>query len=375
MAEAIHISDSNTIMMYTFRFGSSDKLVHLTQQQLDCIPYLAALVAHKDDMASIQNENGEYILNPPIHYNWFMPILHSITSKNPYTLFNELPEDNNILDTLQLFDYLSIDSFPLPLLKDENLMQSNSTNAEDSKISIKYHKANVSEARQTAAEFIISLAKNEYKLSDSNTNKTIFTLINIILFNSAIFNSRFRHHTLTVVKTGCYSFFSKTQQHQFQTTHRIAQHRKTNSSVYLSDDFKPLPDKFQNTFAWRGVYVSIEENRTDSLPVNSSNTASTSMWETFLGFDYEQMLPISLPNFETNFLESPFSYSVRYYDEYMSYWEDTPDVQELPIYKTKQNQKNNEAQLARSGHLNTLPKRPNVDKFKHRFGPKTQKYR
>jgi len=121
MAEAIDIIDSNTIVMYTFRFGSSDKLVHLTQQQLDSIPYLAALVAHKNDMSSIQNENGEYVLNSPIHYQWFMPILHSITSKNPYTLFNELTEDNNVLDTLQLFDYLCIKSFPLPLTRGENL--------------------------------------------------------------------------------------------------------------------------------------------------------------------------------------------------------------------------------------------------------------
>jgi hypothetical protein len=374
MTEEIETTDTNKESMLTLRFGTSDKFIHLTQQQLDCIPYLAALVAHKDDMSSIQNENGEYVLNPPIHYNWFMPILHSITSKNPYTLFNELPEDNNILDTLQLFDYLSINSFPLPLLKDEILMRSNSTNAEDSKTSIKYHKANLSEARQTAAEFVIALAKNEYKLSDSNINESIFTLINIVLFNPAIFNSRFRHHTLTVVKTCCYSFFSKTQQHQVQTTHRIAQYRKTNSSVYLSDDVKSLPDKFQNTFGWRGVYVPIEENRTDSLPVNSSNTASTSMWEGLLDFDYELMLPISSLNFETNFSELRYI-SWRDYRESIIYWERTPDVRELPIYKTKQNQKNNEAQLARSGRLNTLPKRPNVDKFKHRFGPKTQKYR
>jgi hypothetical protein len=41
----------------------------------------------------------------------------------------------------------------------------------------------------------------------------------------------------------------------------------------------------------------------------------------------------------------------------------------------KKNRWTDEAQLARSGHFNTLPKRPNVDKFKHRTGPKAQKYR
>lgn len=100
------------MVMYMFRFSSSDKLVHLTQAQLVSIPYLATLITHKDDMLSIQYENGEYVLNSPIHYQWFMSILHSVTSDNPYTLFNELSEENNILDTIQLFDYLCIKSFP-----------------------------------------------------------------------------------------------------------------------------------------------------------------------------------------------------------------------------------------------------------------------
>ena len=48
-------------MTFTFRFGSSDKLVHLTQQQLDLIPYLSALVTHKDDFSPVQNQSGEYV--------------------------------------------------------------------------------------------------------------------------------------------------------------------------------------------------------------------------------------------------------------------------------------------------------------------------
>ncbi|UJR24558.1 hypothetical protein I4U23_005933 [Adineta vaga] len=33
-----------------------------------------------------------------------------------------------------------------------------------------------------------------------------------------------------------------------------------------------------------------------------------------------------------------------------------------------------EAKSARSGRFNTLPKRPHVDKFKHRSGPNAQKH-
>ena len=45
------------------------------------------------------------------------------------------------------------------------------------------------------------------------------------------------------------------------------------------------------------------------------------------------------------------------------------------IYENKQELKKMEAQSARSGRFNTLPKRLKIDKFKHRCGPKAQKYR
>ncbi len=159
MIEASDIIDSNTTIIYAFHFNTSDKLIHLTQQQLNHIPYLFNFVAHKDNFLSIQNENGEYVLNHPIQYTWFMPILHVIISKQPYTLFNEISEDDNVLGTLQLFDYLGIDSFPLPLLKDEDLVQSNPTVINTDQNCLVYHKATLSEARETAAQFIIALTR------------------------------------------------------------------------------------------------------------------------------------------------------------------------------------------------------------------------
>ncbi len=45
------------------------------------------------------------------------------------------------------------------------------------------------------------------------------------------------------------------------------------------------------------------------------------------------------------------------------------------VYEAQSAQKNDEAQSARSGYFNTLPRRPNVDKFNNRFSSKVQKYR
>jgi hypothetical protein len=126
MAEIFHIDDSNPVVTYAFRFSSSDQLVHFTQQQIDSIPYLSVLIAHKNDFLSIENENGEYVLNEPIEYSSFMSIIRSIPSQNPYKLFDELPEEENVFDTLQLFDYLGLSSFPLPLVRCTNLVRSKS---------------------------------------------------------------------------------------------------------------------------------------------------------------------------------------------------------------------------------------------------------
>ena len=52
-----------------------------------------------------------------------------------------------------------------------------------------------------------------------------------------------------------------------------------------------------------------------------------------------------------------------------------PDGGVISIEELKQDQKKQEAASARSGSFNTLPKRPTVDKFKHRSAPKAQKHR
>ncbi|CAF0999527.1 unnamed protein product [Rotaria sordida] len=124
MANAFETIDSNIESIYKFCFDNSNKHIHLTQQQLDRIPYLSALLQNKDDFSTIQNQNSEYVLKPPIDYTSFMLILHSITSEQPYLLFNELHEDENILDVLKLLNYLGVNLFPTPFFKGENLVSS-----------------------------------------------------------------------------------------------------------------------------------------------------------------------------------------------------------------------------------------------------------
>ncbi|CAF2891720.1 unnamed protein product [Rotaria sp. Silwood2] len=128
MTNVFETINSNIEPIYKFRFDKSDKHIRLTQQQLDRIPYLSALVANKNDFSSIQNQNGEYVLKLPINYTSFMVILHSVAFEQPYKIFNELPEDENILETFQLLHYLHVNSFPTPYLRDKYSFLSNHVN-------------------------------------------------------------------------------------------------------------------------------------------------------------------------------------------------------------------------------------------------------
>jgi hypothetical protein len=354
MTEAVYTTDST----YAFRFGTSDKVVHLNQKQLDLIPYLSTLVAHKDDFLSSKNENGEYVLNHPIEPTWFMAILHSITYEQPYTLFSKLPEDDDLLAALQLFDYLGIKPFPLPLLYKQYLDRSSkSTEITDYEKRVKYYKASLFEARQTAAEFIIALSKEEYYLKDSYTAERIHFLIEIILSNPAIFSSRFRHHTLTIVKKYCYSFFSKAQRCQLQTIYQMAQNQKIKTSLNLSNDGTSLPDNFDNTFSWRGVYVPIEDNKSSLFKFENifPSTDIESVQLTMIDWNREYLFCI-----------------LRVIDS-LQHLND--DLIEIYSNELKHDRKDDEAKSARSGYFNTVPQRPNVDKFKNRFNLKVQKYR
>ena len=315
MTEAFDTTDSNTTVSYAFRFGTSDKIVHLTQQQLNRIPYLFNLVAHKDNSLPVQNENNEYVLNSPVHYSSFMAILYSITVEQPYVLFNELPEQENILHTLQLFDYLGIDSFSLPLLKYGCLTRLNSTNTESEKEYIKYHRANILEARQTAAEFVIALTKNEYDLTDWRTIETIFALVKVILYNSNVFSSRFRHHTLTIVKEYCYSLFSKKRKNQLHTIKQIVQRRENHFSHYLYNDNQSLPNNIKNAFAWRGVHLSTQEDHTTELSTNPEIKILQSGFSSFREFPRQEINMLAITSQLYYMIQVPLIDEMEIYSE------------------------------------------------------------
>ena len=353
--------------IYKFRFNDTNEHVCLTEKQLDRIPYLSALLSHRDDFLSIENENGEYLLNHPIRYKWFIPILQSITFEQPYLLFNELPEDENILDTLQLFDYLGIKSFDSPLLKGYDLLLTNLRNDSDEKTSLEYHHTNLFEVRNTATQFVVSISKNEYNLHHADTIESIFQLIKIILSNNIAFSSRFRYHTLTIVKEYCLPLFSNEQRRQLLTARDIARNRALDAWMYLYNDDQTLPEDFSNAFTWKvwklREMIDAKRIMTRNILLIGRSCIGKSHIIKMLCDPYYTPPPPPPPSLHWVVWDTPGLDMMCAEESLIS---ENRSVKEQNI---------SEAKSARSGRFNTLPKRPNIDKFKHRFGPKAQKRR
>ncbi len=388
MATVVDIDEKNEEVLYPFRFGASNKVINLTQQQLDRIPYLSTLVARKDDFLSAQNENGEYVLGSQIRFSWFKVILNAIVTEKPSTLFSELSEKANVLGMLQLYDYLCIDALPVPLLKDVNLARTNSVDTQDEDKCVEYRRANVSEARDTAAQFIIAINNNEYNLNDFITLQIIFCQVMAILSNPNVFTERLCHHALTVVKKCCFALFSDGQRYYLDNAYQTVPKQTNNSATFLCNNDQFLPENFDNVFAWKGVYKPRDVSATNDLLYfnilvlgrmrQGKSYIINSIFERGLTNDDNPR------NFDPITVTTPRSQVSQFISDDSLTIIDTPGLLGYTVNGrvpfSVENRSNeelyiSEAKSARSERFNTLPKRPKIDKYNHRCGPKAQKYR
>ncbi|CAF0915451.1 unnamed protein product [Adineta steineri] len=375
------ISKTNETI-YRFRFGTTKKTVQITQQQLNHFPYLFALVSHTDDFAVNKTNDGEYILEYPIFYNWLMAIFQSVIKEQPSALFTELTHEANVIHMLELYDYLCIDPLPLPLLKNQKLVLTNPIDVDDTNKHIEWCQADICEVRNVAIQFIIGISKNAYNLNDLGTINSIFTLLMVIFSNPNIFHSRFRYHTLKIIKKYCFSLFSDNQQKQLPTTQQIIRNIKIDFIKYLDNKDQSLPPNFNNTFAWKGIYVSKDKVYTDLQSIGGiyrfkryfdlEDSVENNFYldRELIYFRIRRDRSAYLMNLQAIRDCISVLYNPESFDDIESFQYDLRQEEEQ-----RQERKKNEAQSARSGRFNTLPKWPKFDKFKHRSGPKAQKYR
>ncbi|CAF0868695.1 unnamed protein product [Adineta ricciae] len=364
-------SNTDETMYYSFRFGKTNKVVQLDQQQLQHFPYLVALVERSQDFISSKNQNDEYVLVSNIRYRWFMIIFQSVIQQQPSILFSRPSEKLSVIGLLQLYEYLCIKSLPLPRFKDCKLVQTHPVDVDEGEKYVKFVRANVGETRNLAAKFVMAVSKNEYDLNDEKTRNQMYVLIMDILSNPTIFNIQFRYHTLVIVKVYCYSSFTKKQKEEMPTAKEISEIKRSDYFVGVNDDDQSLPGSFRSEFAWRVVHISKDEYDAIHSPPDRLgcriNTYPLNWRGWRLDTDNEWF-----PDAITEWIGLSHHWAIRFHDLNGLFVIEN----ETPLNRSHRKQnREEEAQSARSGRFNTLPKRPKVDKFKHRSGPKAQKHR
>ncbi|CAF1237868.1 unnamed protein product [Rotaria sordida] len=101
----------------TFYFASGQTLT-LDEDQIEKIPYLAALVSSANCFESTCDEYGHYKLDSRIEYKHFSFILESLSFHSIRQLFTHLPKQNHVIPIIALLDFIGIGPQPDPTLQE-----------------------------------------------------------------------------------------------------------------------------------------------------------------------------------------------------------------------------------------------------------------
>ncbi|CAF3642572.1 unnamed protein product [Rotaria socialis] len=204
MASALTMLEAHNKGVHVFRFVKSNQTVSLTEKQLQRIPYLATLVFNANNFSTKRNEQGEFILNYPFRYTYFMIVLATVINVRSSFLFSRLPRSGNLLFLLELYKFLSVYPLPVPILK-------NAIDPTEKGFHRHYYEASPGDARDTAAEVLVAICGGEYDMDDWKTVKIIFNLVIDILSSPSVFGPRFRYQTLFIAENYCSSIFNSDQ--------------------------------------------------------------------------------------------------------------------------------------------------------------------
>lgn len=197
---------SSSITTKTFCSTSSNELWILTDDQIEKIPYLTALVSSAEYFESSCDEYGHYKLDPSIQSNYFSFALHSFSFKSVRQIFTHLPKQNDIMSIIAHFDFLGIAPHPNPTFEEidavffSNIVYKPSLNAY-------IHIIRPFEIQDMAVRFAFALAKGEYDLNNSNVIDQIYWFVMFIQSAYELFGPRLRHHIYRIAEY-CFSLFS-----------------------------------------------------------------------------------------------------------------------------------------------------------------------
>ncbi|CAF5108736.1 unnamed protein product, partial [Rotaria sp. Silwood1] len=198
-----HITESSTTTK-TFRF-SSGQLLTLTDDQIEKIPYLTALVSAGPSFDSIKLSKGYYLLDSNINYRDFLFVLESISFHSIRKIFIRLPKNYNVLAIIALLDFLAIESERGPTLEEV-----------DSKIFWNFQFGDKlgqyqfiylpSDIQDMAVRFAIAMTKEEYDFTNRKVIDQVYWFIMFILSCYELFETNLRYHVQKIAQN-CFSIF------------------------------------------------------------------------------------------------------------------------------------------------------------------------
>ena len=99
--------DQCPTMTRTFRFGSGE-VITLDEQQINLIPYLAALISSTDWFVGARDEEGHLWLDPNIDFQYFSSILQAIWLPSLQELLTQLPVEDDVIAMIAHLDFLGL---------------------------------------------------------------------------------------------------------------------------------------------------------------------------------------------------------------------------------------------------------------------------
>ena len=196
--------DQSSITTYSFRFGSGD-VISLDEQQINLIPYLAALVSSADWFGGVRDEEGYLRLDPNIDSKYFPFILQASSFSSLQELLTQLPVEHDVIAMIAHLDFLGLIIEGNPTLDDvdgtfffDDVFNSH--------LLMYFKTIRLCNIKNMAARFTVALAREEYDFSDDQVMDRIYWYVMFILSGSSMFDCRFRHNVYRVAEI-CFRLF------------------------------------------------------------------------------------------------------------------------------------------------------------------------
>ena len=194
--------DAATAKSQTLQFASGEILA-LSQKQIQSIPYLCALVSTEKFFKSSCNEHGHYELDPLIEFKNFLFIIESISFHSIRELFTHLPEENDVLSTIDLLDLSNILCHLDPSLNDVDTVFF-STMLYSPMLEGHFQTIRPSDLQDMAVRLAIGMIRKTYDLTKTDVIDQVYWFITFTLSAHELLGLRLRYHIYKIAEY-CFS--------------------------------------------------------------------------------------------------------------------------------------------------------------------------